>query len=97
MRMKCSKLRAHLFLLHVIDSPACSCGFDNEDNKHYLLNCPLYIIERQRLMQNISTMLNTPNIDNENILLYGSENHNVNINKSIFRAVHQYIKDTKRL
>jgi hypothetical protein len=26
LRMKCSKLNAHLFALHVIDSPNCSCG-----------------------------------------------------------------------
>ena len=42
LRMKCSRLNAHLYNLHVVDSPGCSCGHDIEDNNHYLLICPLY-------------------------------------------------------
>ena len=42
MRMLCSKLNSHLFSLHVIDLPRCNCGFNEEDNNHFLLECPLY-------------------------------------------------------
>ncbi len=96
LRMKCSKLNFHLFLLHVVDSPACSCGFNTEDSKHYLLNCPLYNVERQNMFHSLLTILNANDI-NENILLFGSADYELKINKTIFKAVHTFISDSKRL
>ena len=32
LRMQCSKLNAHLFNLHVVDSPSCLCGHNFEDS-----------------------------------------------------------------
>ena len=93
LRMKCSKLNYHLFLLHVTDSPACPCGFDTEDANHYLLHCPLYLVERQAMWQSVSNVIN---ID-VNILLFGSKDLDFKTNQLIFAAVHMFIKDTKRL
>ena len=36
LRMQSSKLNAHVHSLHVSESPACACGFDNEISEHYL-------------------------------------------------------------
>ena len=93
LRMKCSKLNYHLFLLHVTDSSACPCGFDTEDANHYLLQCPLYLVERQAMLLSLS---NVNNID-VNILLYGAKNLDFKANQLIFAAVHKYISTTKRL
>ena len=96
LRMRCSKLNLHLFLLHVADSPSCACGFDVEDSNHFLLECPLFNAERQTMLQAISVILDIQNL-HEETLLFGSDNCDLERNKLIFRAVHQFIKDTKRL
>ena len=94
LRMKCSKLNSHLFLLHVADSPACSCGFDNEDTNHYLLNCPLFNNERHHMLQAVFLHVNTIT---RNTLLFGCEELDHQGNLDIFTAVHHYINTTKRL
>ena len=63
MRMQCSKLNGHLFQLHVTDSPECPCGYCIEDSKHFLLNCPLYNIPRQRMMLNFPVNFDITKID----------------------------------
>ena len=40
--MQCSNLNGHLYSMKIIDSPACPCGFVNENEFHFLLVCPLY-------------------------------------------------------
>ena len=95
LRMKCSKLNAHLFALHVIDSPECSCGFDNEDTNHFLLQCPLYDHERNIIMMELTDLgLNDINVD---LLLYGKQDKDVNFNINIFSIVHAFIEETDRL
>ena len=42
LRMKCSDLNGHLYSMKIIDSPACSCGFVNDNKFHFLLVCSLY-------------------------------------------------------
>ena len=59
MRMLCSKLNSHIFSLHVIDSIGCQCGFNKQDNNHFLLYCP----------QMITAILNvTEEIDSQTLL-----------------------------
>ena len=41
-RMQYSNLNGHLYSMKIIDSPASSCGFVNENEFHFLLVCPLY-------------------------------------------------------
>ena len=94
LRMKCSKLNLHLFLLHVVDSPACSCGFNDEDSNHYLLYCPNYNLERQNMLRALS--ITFPNYEiNEKLLLFGSEDLSVVANKNIFKIVHSFIRESK--
>ena len=42
LRMRSSDLKGHLYSMKIIESSACSCGFKNEDEIHFLLACPLY-------------------------------------------------------
>ena len=41
--MLCSPLNdQHFSFIHVIESPKYACGHAHENNKHFLLDCPLY-------------------------------------------------------
>ena len=95
LRMQCSKLNAHLFELHVIDSPECICGFELEDSYHYLLLCPLYNAARHKMFNTIGNKTGFYNLDVD-VMLFGLPNE-VDSNKHIFSAVHTFIKDTGRL
>ena len=66
--MNCSKLNAHLKELHVVDSGACACGYDVEDTNHYLLNCPLYITERNKFMIKLQN-LGVQNVNARSIVM----------------------------
>ena len=95
LRMECSKLNAHLVKLHVLDSPACSCGFDNEDTNHYLLDCPMYANERNIMLQqitNLGILVITPEV-----LTKGSEMQDFDTNLLIFDNMFAYIESTGRL
>ena len=41
-RMQCSNLNGHLYSMEIINSPAYSCGFVNENELPFLLVCALY-------------------------------------------------------
>ena len=85
LRMKCSKLNAHLLALHVIESAECSCGHDCEDTNHYLLHCPLYITERDTLLAKLQPLnLNTIT---EEILTKGDLSMSMSNNKFLFDSV----------
>ena len=58
MRMQCSKLNVHLFNHHVTDFPSCICVHYIEDNEHYLLHCPLYVVHKNKMLQTLQTNIN---------------------------------------
>ena len=95
LRMNCSKLNAHLYDLHVADSPECACGFDTEDTNHYLLHCPLYMHERNIVFRELNS-IGVYNIDVD-ILTKGSKEIDDKRNMEVFSLVHQYIEETDRL
>ena len=95
MRMKCSKLNAHLLALHVIESAECSCGHDCEDTNHYLFHCPLYITERDTLLAKLQH-LNLNSISEE-ILTKGDRSMSTSNNKFLFDCVFEFINNTDRL
>ena len=91
LRMGGSNLNGHLYSMKLIDSPACSCGFINENEFHFFLVCPLYNRPRvtlQNAMGNIAPFT-------LRILLYGSENLDLTVNKRIVTETHRFIKDSK--
>ena len=79
LRMRCSNLNGHLYTIKIIDSPACSCGFVNENEFHFLLVCPVYNRPRATLQNAIGHIapftLRT--------LLHGDDNLDFTENKRI--------------
>ena len=96
LRMKCSKLNYHLFLLHVTDSPAWPCRHNVEDSAHFLLYCPLYDVERQNMYNLIPNHVQIDSLNTET-LLFGSEDYDLITNKCIFKAVQSFISESDRL
>jgi hypothetical protein len=92
LRMHCSNLRHHLYELHVIDDPVCLCGLDVEDTKHYFMNCPLYNTNRTSLINTINALSNF-SVD---VILYGDDNIDIELNCIIFAAVHDFILESER-
>ena len=91
MRMHCSALNSHLHKMHIIESPLCSCGQDNEDPEHYFFSCDNY--------QNIRHILN--NLDNRIMLsvdtiLHGDNKLSRRHNDLLIDSVAEYIKESKR-
>ena len=94
MRMLCSKLNDHLFShIHVIDSPACQCGHDRENNKHFLIDCPLYNNERAVLVNELATINFKPTVSN---LLYGNIKYTEKTNIQAFGYIQNFIRSTTR-
>ena len=92
LRLNCSNLNSHLVSLHVKDDPSCICGHNVENAYHYLLSCPLYVNERQKLFDFVSTKCNVT-LD---ILLYCNDDLSLEDNIDIFLHVHEFIKMSKR-
>lgn len=95
LRMKCSRLNYHLYLLHVRASFTCPCGHNREDSEHYLLSCPLFHACRVTMLQNIKNIYNSKITCD--ILLYGAKDLDFGGNCKIFDFVHSYIEETGRL
>ncbi len=92
--MLCSPLNDHLFsFIHVIDDPSCSCGCPRENNKHYLLECQLYRVERDHMFQELRKLDFKPLLNN---LLYGDSGVSDETNKKAFIVIQNYISSTKR-
>jgi hypothetical protein len=99
MRMGCSKLNYHLYYnIHVIDSPMCVCGMEEETPEHYLFRCPLHIRSRISMLINILQQTEIDLVDNINVnlLLYGDQNLCQETNKKIYQCVQTYMDETER-
>ena len=92
LRMGCSELNAHLYNYHVIENPKCACGDDYEDSFHYLFACPAYAVERDVLLNTVSTISGCTIAT----VLYGSKSCTLEENCTIFKHVHTFIETTKR-
>ena len=103
LRVKFSDLNEHKFR-HNFDciSPICGCGKANEDNEHFLLHCQRYDILRQDLfghLENITDFI-VSDMDSKslcNLLLFGTCDVNVNVNKMIIEETISFIDKTKRI
>ena len=85
LRMMCSPLNDHLFShIHVIESPTCLCGYRRENNKHYLLDCPLYANEREVMLAELSSLNFRPTTKN---LLFGNNDYSDEINSKAFKII----------
>ena len=54
LRADMSQLNAHMFKIQKSDSPACRCGYPQENTMHFILSCPTYTHQRDEMLSNIS-------------------------------------------
>ena len=91
-RIGCSKLNAHLCLnLHVIPLSTCQCGYEVEDPMHFYLHCPIFRVQREKMIRTI-TALTPPTLDT---ILFGNPNLQLEENKLVFSAIHTFILETE--
>ena len=93
LRMHCSNLNSHLFALHVLENEQCLCGYRCEDNKHFLMFCPLYDNIRIDLVHFFE---DNNYIMSEKSLLYGIDGESYDLNQELFALVHKFINDSER-
>lgn len=100
LRNEMSHLNSHLFQLQKSDTPACSCGHQMENVKHFILACPKYIPERNVLFDNLSSTLhcdfrNIPSYTQCQILMYG-QNLGGGDGRAVAKFLQVYIFQTRR-
>ena len=100
LRNESSNLQAHLHSQFLSNSDLCNnCNNSCEDNFHFFSVCPTYNEQRLVLYSALESVLRlnviSP-VDLVQIMLYGDRNLSYETNCSIFKAVHQYIKSSKR-
>jgi hypothetical protein len=89
LRLLCSSLNDHLYSqLHVVDSPECACGNQRETAKHFLLECPLFSIERDIMLQGLRALGFDSSCKN---LLYGSLDYTKDVNCKAFLLIQEFI------
>ena len=103
MRMGLSALKSQLFRLNICETPVCEiCDIEAEDTLHYFLHCPVFHVERTRLLSAICELLPFDSIcdltehDLVGLFLRGYVDCSLQTNISIFTHVLAYIESTGR-
>ena len=102
LRLGLSHLCGHKFNHNFSDclDEICMCGKDIESTNHFLLQCSLFLNERQVLMNKIRDIESSLIDQNENSLsytfLFGKKNMNGSENTHILKAAIDYILSTDR-
>ena len=91
LRNQCTNLNKDLFHNHLKLSSACDCGSNVEDTEHYFFKCSIFTGQCTALFRS-TRQFHSLSI---NMLLYGSEILSDDQNVNLFKAVHEFIKDTK--
>ena len=92
-RMNCSPLKIHLHSLNIIPECKCECGYVRETTYHYILECPLYYLERTTMMNSLIDICPTITVD---VLSFGDESLTEDLNNNIMLIVQRFIKESKR-
>ena len=80
-------LNNHLFsYIHVLDSPSNACGYIRENNKHFLLDSPLFINEGTAVLHQLDRLGFSVSIRN---LLYGNTQYSEQLSIEI---IHDFIE-----
>ena len=77
--------------MHVVNSRTCSCSFW-KDALHYFLGCPLFAIEREKLVNTISQLTEVT----LHKILFGNKILSFEDNCKKFCAVHEFIESNGR-
>ncbi len=92
-RCTASFLNHDLHKVHILSSPACSCGAPQEDANHFFFVCTKYSEIRNDLFLSISDL---SQLINTSLLTSGSETLSYAVNCFIFDSVFRFIKRSKR-
>jgi hypothetical protein len=107
MRLGLSGLNQQLFTYNITDSYSCQyCTNTRETPKHFLLTCPKYVAQRDRMLLAVFRTI-CPRVKYSlllpscleylvNVLLKGSEDLTLQENQAIYNAVFLYIDATER-
>jgi len=85
-------LAQHQFRFNLSESEMCSCG-QIESVEHYLLLCPNYRHQREKLFKNLRLQKVTPSLCN----LLGGGNFDNSTQNKIVTYIMVYIKETQKL
>ena len=102
LRLNFNHLNRHKFRNSFNDTvdPMCTCGLEQETTLHYLLHYNLYSVQRLELLGtacDLNLSLKSHSDENFlNVLLYGSEEFNCNMNKEILKAEIKFLKSSER-
>ena len=88
-----SFLNHDLYKVHILSSPACSCGAPQEDANHFFFVCTKYSEIRNDLFLSISDL---SQLINTSLLTSGSETLSYADNCFIFYSVFRFNKRSKR-
>ena len=108
-RLGLSALNAHRKSYNFINYTTCSCGWELEDSKHYLLFCPLYTAARTVMLTGLDSLL-SPHLNTDflqlgspadidrvvELLTSGNSVLSLLVNEGIFDIVQRYITSTHR-
>ena len=92
LRLASSNLNYDLFRRHLLEDPACSCGYTAETSEHFLLHCPLYNSIRNKTISKLDEKQR-----NINTLLFGNDQLHLETNKIFFAIVQDILRQTDRL
>ena len=93
LRRKCSSLKSDLFRCKIIDTCYCDCGYNIETVEHFFLVCPLYIVQRENLLQGMRNLNFEISVEN---ILFGNSDMDTDNNCRLFLLVQKFILDSKR-
>ena len=93
LRCTASFLNHDLYKVHILSSPACSCGAPQEDANHFFFVCTKYSEIRNDLFLSISDL---SQLINTSLLTSGSETLSYADNCFIFDSVFRFIKRSNR-
>ena len=93
-----------LNMLLTASAQFCPCGNDNENNKHFLLHCPLYDTLRRDLFDQLSDVpgldiASVNNMDDDTLchrLLFGDQSLGTIENRVILDATISFLKNSGR-
>ena len=93
-RMQYSNLKADLYRLHVVDDPVCICSNQIENCEHFFFHCYLYATQHVAF---IALLREICSVDiTTNLLLFGSNELDSDVNCHIFELVESYTYESAR-
>ena len=103
LRVGLSPLKSHKKAHNFRDTndDRCICMIE-ESTEHFLLKCPIYIEQRQKLFQTLDPILMTTNLHQLNdkertlLLLYGHQKLSFGVNRTILKETINFIRETSR-